>query len=277
MKRLLPPVLLLPLLLTSWLLARPALGAEVMYLANEGVLVRDGETSIAFDPLFRYRSDYYQMVPLALERAMLLGTAPFEDLDAVFVSHHHGDHFAANLILRLLEARESVQLFAPAQAVMDLARLEPPESVMARVHNVELGEGEAPWRFERAGLAVAAVRIPHAGWPNRRLDIQNLAFRVTLADRTTVLHLGDADPRTLHFSLFETLWEDGATTLAMPPYWFFLSEEGRLVINGILRPQRAVGVHIPADPAERPSALEAYEVFTEPGERLLLNQEPAPN
>lgn len=247
------------------------MAAEAIYLANEGVMVRDGDTTIVFDPLFRYRSDYYQAVPVALERALLQGQTPFEDLDAVFVSHHHGDHFSAQLMLRLLVARPTLRLFAPAQAVMDLARLDPPDGVMARVTNVDLAEGASPFRHEEPGLAVAAVRIPHAGWPNRRLDIQNLAFRVTLAGRTTVLHLGDADPRSLHFTPHADLWAESDTSLALPPYWFFLSGEGLAVMNDVLAPDRAIGVHIPASPAERSPSLAGFEVFTTPGERVELN------
>ena len=42
-------------------------------------------------------------------------------------------------------------------------------------------------------IALTAFRVPHSGWPTRRLDIENLVFQVTLNNETTVAHFGDAD------------------------------------------------------------------------------------
>jgi glyoxylase-like metal-dependent hydrolase (beta-lactamase superfamily II) len=88
-----------------------------MYLANAGVLVAHGETKIAFDPIFRVSFGSYLLMSEELERSLFAGEPPFDGLDAVFISHNHGDHFSAADILRFMTTHQSLELFAPEQAV----------------------------------------------------------------------------------------------------------------------------------------------------------------
>ena len=75
----------------------------VQYLANEGVMITHGETSILFDPLYDNSYGQYQMVPQPILDAIFAGESPYDSVDAVFVSHFHGDHFSASEMLRLLK------------------------------------------------------------------------------------------------------------------------------------------------------------------------------
>ena len=75
------------------------------YLGNEAVMVERGDTKIVFDPLFREDYGQYQRVPAEIEAALMAGTAPFDGIDAVFISHYHDDHFDPALMLDYLEKR----------------------------------------------------------------------------------------------------------------------------------------------------------------------------
>ena len=242
------------------------------YLANASVLVTHGDTSVVFDPLFRNDFGQYALVPPATERALFAGAAPFDGLDAVFVSHYHEDHFSAADVMRLLEVRPDLRLFAPAQAVagMRAVSAERLAAVASRVHAIALADRDAPITLEQGALVVEAVRIPHSGWPTRQQDTENIAFRVTLDDATTVVHLGDADTSEAHFARDGAYWGRRRTNVALPPYWFFLNDEGRRVLNTRLNAARAIGVHVPAAvPAEagrRDRELRGHELFTTPGE-----------
>ena len=90
------------------------------YLANAGVLVARGETKVVFDPLFRNDYGRFRLVPQALERALFDGTPPMDGIDAVFVSHLHGDHFTAAPTLAYLRAQPAVRLYAPSQVIAAL-------------------------------------------------------------------------------------------------------------------------------------------------------------
>jgi L-ascorbate metabolism protein UlaG (beta-lactamase superfamily) len=246
--------------------AATAGAATAQYLANAAVLVTNGGTKVVFDPLFRNDFGSYERVPDALERALFAGEPPFDGLDAVFISHYHEDHFSA------VEARPDVRLYAPAQAVAGMreiasARL---DAVMSRVHAVALQYRDDPVSLEQGPLLVEAVRVPHSGWPARQQHVENIAFRVTLDTATTVVHLGDADASDAHFEADGAYWRKRRTDLALPPYWFFLSDGGRQVLARRIAAARSIGMHVPADvpsrPADRAAELREHELFTEPGE-----------
>ncbi len=246
--------------------------ARATYLANEGVLIARGDAKILFDPLFDNAFGQYQLLPRDMEKKLFAGDAPFDGIDAVFVSHAHGDHFSSALMLSYLRAQTGVMLYAPMQAVSALRRESKngDASIFDRVVGLAIDVGDPAIELENNGISINAVRIPHSGWPNRMTDIENLAFRVTLDDKITVVHLGDADPSLEHFRRQSDYWRRRQTDLALPPYWFFLSDEGEAVLAEEIKPGFAVGVHVPErmpdDPADRPADLQGYDLFTEPGE-----------
>ena len=252
--------------------AAAPVSAKAQYLANASVLVTHGDTKVVFDPLFRNDFGQYALVPAQTERALFEGTAPFDGLDAVFVSHYHEDHFSAVDVLRLLEARPGLRLFAPAQAVAGMREVsaERLAAVASRVHAIALAYQDAPVTLEQGSLMVEAVRIPHSGWPTRQQQVENIAFRVTLDAATTVVHLGDADTSDAHFARDDAYWHRRKTHVAFPPYWFLTNDEGRRVLDRRIAAARSIGVHVPANvpsqPDRRDPELRGHELFTVPGE-----------
>lgn len=244
----------------------------VRYLANEGVMITHGDTTILFDPLFADSYGQYQMVPQNVLDAIFAGTAPFDGVDAVFISHFHGDHFSASEVLRLLQVRREIQLYAPAQAVAEMRRIatSDDEGIFDRITIFDLDYGDAPVFVRQEGLLIEAVHVPHSGWPTARTDVQNITFRVTLEDTSTVLHLGDADARLVHFEQDQNYWDERRIDLAFPPYWFFLSDDGREILENRINIRNSIGIHVPARfgdaPSSVPDELLGDDLFTRPGE-----------
>lgn len=274
-KRLAGPLVLLFFLFGTAFAKAPESSTPVstaQYMANEGLMVVQGETKIVFDPLFRNSYGQYQLLPKHMEEALFAGEPPFDGIDAIFVSHYHGDHFSPADILRLLKAQPAIRLYAPSQAVKGLREVAGAEDevVFDRVTAVELAYRDAPVALEMAGLLIEAVRIPHSGWPTGRLDVENISWRVTLNETTTVLHMGDADPNDVHFERDAAYWDKRHTHMAFPPYWFFSSTYGPSVLKYRIKPGHSVGVHVPVSiskiPSLRPAALRSHDLFTEPGE-----------
>jgi L-ascorbate metabolism protein UlaG (beta-lactamase superfamily) len=254
----------------------PGPKARAHYLANEGVLIATDRTKIAFDPLFRNDFGSYQLLPAPLERALFAGDPPFAGLDAVFISHYHEDHFSPADVLRLLKERKEIRLYAPVQAVAQMKSLSGEgDDVFSRVFEIRLEYKDPPISIDAGGLVVEAVRIPHTGWPERALDVENIAYRVTLDESTTIVHLGDADARDVHFEKDAPYWERRPLDMAFPPFWYFQSDEGRQVLEERLKAKHAVGVHVPTEMtnlAERPSDLAGYDLFVSPGETRDIPQ-----
>ena len=56
------------------------------YLANEGVLITNGEVKVLFDPLFDNSYGLYQLLPTDMQEALFAGTPPYDGIDAIFIS-----------------------------------------------------------------------------------------------------------------------------------------------------------------------------------------------
>lgn len=261
-------------------------GPYAEHIANSGVLVVDGDTKILFDPLFHNSYNNYRLPSDEQRNAILKSTAPYDNIDAIFISHAHGDHFSARDMLLWLTNNPDGLLIAPEQAVekfkfsdgFDETLWE--EKMADRVIGLEFAFGDDPKTIKlkrgikkddkQSGLSlkIDSVRIPHAGWPGRA-DVENLVYRVTLNDNATVIHMGDADPNDVHYAPYEDLWAAKQTHMGFPPYWFFSSPEGRMILKDRLRINEAIGMHVPVKvPAELPQLREEFGLgfFSKPGE-----------
>ena len=269
-------ICLLLLSLSSWATAAGEPSPRAHYIANMGAMIERGETKVLFDPLFSNHYGTYEPVPAEVEAALLAGTEPWDGIDAVFISHHHGDHFDPATVLELLRAQPTIELFGPEQAAAAIRNLvtDTDDALLKRVHGLSLENGEAAIDIELGSLLVEAVRIRHAGWPENHADIENLVFRVTLDSETTVMHLGDADPVDEHYAKAPEHWQERHTHFAMPPYWFFYSDEGRQILEDRIGASHATGMHVPIDvpddPASRREELQDVDLFTKPGETRAI-------
>lgn len=250
--------------------AHPESPTQTTYLGNEGIMVSDGHTTILFDPLYPNGFGTYQMVPETMRQDLMAGAAPYDNVDAIFISHMHPDHFSVDEVIAYLQAHPDVRLFAPAQAV-DWMREETEDTeIFDRVTPVGLERLDAPLSFTEGDLTVDVVRIPHAGWP-ARAEVSNLVWRVTLSDGITVMHLGDADPRDEHYAPHDAHWMVKRTDTAYPPYWFFTAGDGPQILSTRLNTLKATGIHVPI---ELPADLFATgaDFFHTPGETRLLRK-----
>jgi L-ascorbate metabolism protein UlaG (beta-lactamase superfamily) len=239
------------------------------YLGNEAVMVENESIKILFDPFFHNNYGQYQLVPEEIRQALFNNQAPYDNIDAIFVSHAHGDHFAADDMLKYLIDHPHTKFIAPNQAVDKLLalnnKIKNGQSIINQTISIDLNREDKPKRIEIDGLLIEAVRIPHAGWPGRA-EISNLVFRVTLNKNVTVMHMGDADPNDLHFKQYESYWKENLTNTAFPPYWFFASKQGPFILNERINTEQSVGIHVPVNvPDSLKKTGKAY--FSKPAEQ----------
>jgi len=250
---------------------------QAHYLANSGVMIARGETKILFDPFFRNDYGQYDLVPAELEAALFAGETPWGGIDAIFVSHHHGDHFDPAVVMDFMRRWPKVQLYAPQQAVGALLAVDAANSdaLLQRIHSLALQRDSAPAHLEIEGLIIEAVRIAHGGWPGRHADVENLVFRVTLDNAATVMHLGDADAGSEHYEPHRSYWRERGTDLALVPVWLMLTDKGRFVLEEHIDADQEIGVHVyknvADEPENRSAQFEGLDIFTRPGETRDFN------
>lgn len=270
--RIRPLLASLAALLTGVAHAHPKPG-EVTYLANEAVMVVSGDQTILFDPFYGQTFNTYRQVPEPMRTDMLAGEGMFDGVDAIFVSHAHADHFAAETMLAYLGDHPGVRLYAPGQAVTMMEDLgEIHDAIRNRITAINLDYGDDPLRLDEGDLTIEVVRIPHAGWPApERARVQNYVFRVSLGE-DTVMHMGDADPDLQHFMPLDNHWQARRTDLAMPPYWFHSGETGREILDNVINSDASVGVHVPVV-VPLDLVMTGRDFFQTPGETRTLSHD----
>ena len=239
------------------------------YLGNEALLVTFNETKILFDPFFHNAYNSFQLVPKEIQEALFAGEAPYNNIDAIFISHAHGDHFSASDVLKYLTLFPKTQLVAPAQAVDQILKLAEDSEIEKQILSLSLNYQDPPINRRLAKFSFDAVRIPHAGWP-QRADVANLVYRVSLEDEITVMHLGDADANDTHFEPLIEHWQARLTHMAYPPFWFFTTEAGPMIVATRINAKKSIGIHVPIEVPEKLEKSGA-EFFNKPGETRTLN------
>lgn len=239
--------------------------AQAHYLANEGVLFTQGDLKILFDPIFDNGFGNFPLVPEEMRTAMFAGEAPFDGVDAIFVSHAHGDHFAAVDTNTYLKAHPAVRLVAPQQAIDFMREAEGWDaSFLDRVTAFSMALDEEAHSFAIGNVAVQAMRVVHTGnWP----DVHNMVYRVTLDSHASVMHLGDADGAENNFSVHRAMLDKEATNMAFVPFWWL--DKGPSNAQTLTNADRVVGIHVSI---EVPVWLQqsGADYFDEPGETRTI-------
>lgn len=267
-------------LLAITLLASPAFAHDrsadhgcARYLGNEGILITSGDSKILFDALYAENYGQYALVPEATHQALIEGQPPYDGVDALFVSHVHGDHFSAAPTLEYLRAHPEVTFYASQQVIDVLREAAGDDLPEAPLKAFALNAGDPAQTVTAGSLDIDVVRIPHSGG-ERTASVQNLAFRVSLDNDLTVLHLGDADPNDSLFAPHQAHWDKKSLDAAFPPYWFFGSEDGHAILNERLKANQNIGIHVPIEAEGKGDEWRERfngDLFTDPGEIRALS------
>lgn len=243
----------------------PALGqtTEALYLGNEGVLVTRGETKVLFDAIFTESfGDLYALVPPATVDAMMRGQAPFDGVDAIFVSHIHPDHFSSVRMIEYLRANPRVRLYAGQDVIGAIiaAGVSVYDPLIQRMERIFLLPDGRPAQFTMENLEIEAFPVRH----HRQPLMLHLAFRVTLNAASTVLHIGDADADEAIYAAYEADFGTRTTDALFAPSWLLRDPQTLVMLERRIRPRATIGVHVPLDPTRRGDAT--GDLFVTPGE-----------
>lgn len=260
-----------PFALWIWLLACPALAfgqdtepVTVTYIANEGVLISQGDTQVLIDALHNPYRPVYLHTPRALLDRMMQGTAPFTSVDVMLVSHIHRDHFDGALVAGYLQRQPEVTLFAAPQ-VVDSVLTYVPTSAQAttRIKQATYQTGTTS-SFAAGDAQITLGKIAHGS--QRWHWIQNVGHIVEVGG-LRFLHIGDPAYGEADFEALNIL--DANIDVAILPSWFLTETRGQRVIQDHIQPNALIAVHVsPAQAAEVTAKVARFypdaKVFTTP-------------
>jgi L-ascorbate metabolism protein UlaG (beta-lactamase superfamily) len=206
---------------------------EVTYIANEGFMISMGSTNVLIDAL--PRSKYYLNPSDSMSARLMNGIPPFDKVDYVLVTHHHPDHFNAEMISRFLLNHPAAQLIASSETCNELIG----DSLAAKRHSgidLKMG-GHQTVRGDRAEIVV--LRLNHVG----AADLSNFAF-VVRSNGYTFVHVGDARLSFNEEYLRTVDWGSYSVDLLFIEY-FDESSETWDIVEKTIRPKHVILMHVP--------------------------------
>ncbi len=223
--------------------------ASLTYLANEGVMLRQGETAVVIDGVHRFYGEPYDVLPEAEQERLESGQGDYAEIDVLLATHRHGDHVHPAAVLRHLRANSSASFVAAEQVTRELAALPGAEAVKARVRGVDWRVG-ASETLEVGGVRIELLGLRHAG--ERHASVASLGVVVTLGE-VRVAHFGDAEGSAENLAPFGLAQR--RLTGAVVPAWWVLDGDSREVIREEIAPETLFLAHVDATDPEAPARL----------------------
>ncbi|MER6980929.1 MBL fold metallo-hydrolase [Streptomyces carpinensis] len=225
--------------------------AEILFIGNATLLIRYGELTLLTDPNFLHRGQLahlgYGLVSRRLtEPAMDVADLPHQDLDAVVLSHLHGDHFDR-------VARRGLDRGLPFVTTPHASR------ILQGLFGFHRATGLRTWQTQTVLHGDSSVRITslpgrHAPGPARALLPPVMGSLLEFGDRS-------GEVRLILYLTGDTLMYDGLREIAerCPDIHLAVLHLGGTTLPGglvvtmdaeqgadlldLLRPRRALPIH----------------------------------
>ncbi|MDX1408739.1 MAG: MBL fold metallo-hydrolase, partial [Saprospiraceae bacterium] len=168
-----------------------AVNAEVTItrLANEGVILDDGETRIMIDGLVVEPYALYGGLPPELAQQFATATGIFADIDVALASHKHHDHNQPQFACNFLKASEKTKLVTSIQVIeLVRERCRPLVQTSSRVGAIDPRYAQ-PVELPIGSAKVKVFLLSHGTGKYARL--QNFGHLVDMGG-VRILHIGDA-------------------------------------------------------------------------------------
>lgn len=225
---------------------RPEKSIKVTYIANEGVLIESAQKRVLIDGLHRIYKDAYAYPPDELRSLLENARSPYDKIDLLLVSHIHGDHFHPKSVGLHLSNNPKTKLAASGQVISEIIKeFGEFDSINPQIQTVT-HRWKTSSEFDFDGINVKFLGLRHANERFKR--IENFGHLIQIGGKT-ILHIGDADMTGENFSTFGLRNEN--IDLAFIPFWFLMSEEGRLLVKNQIGPKHIVAVHVSPDGAKK--------------------------
>ena len=164
---------------------------SITYIANCGFMVEIDSKKILIDALFKEGFNHYTVPDSSTLEKLILGKYPFNDVDLVFITHKHADHFDPEMLISFMLRNPGAKLICPKQVIELLNQHDIGyNKIKSNIINAspELYRSEL---IKIDGVEIYACLLMHGHVNNK--DIQNIAYLVSYNGKS-VFHTGDADP-----------------------------------------------------------------------------------
>lgn len=211
---------------------------EITYLANEGFLVRAGQTMVLIDALIGDGLRGYATLDRPTRERLESAQPPYDGVDLVLASHIHRDHFNAGSVARFLKANTTAQFVSTKDAARAVLEAAGASDLGERVHGYWPQEGAREQHRVR-DVELTLFNLHHG---RERPRTQNLGLLLRICG-ITVLHIGDTEADA-HEMLTAGLM-DLRPDVGLLPSWFLRPSRWSDTTTTVIKPLSIVAMHLP--------------------------------
>ncbi len=240
---------------------------KLTYICNQGVLLEENGAKLLIDAPTRPESyepkHRYLCTTQTQNRALEMGVAPFDGLEAMLFTHTHGDHFWDEAVAERLSRDARVHACVPYSETEFLSALQ--TAAFENLHWLHPDSMGMPREFVFGPFRVTAFPTRHIG--SMFAGEVHFAYLVSCGEQR-VFHAGDTIPNE---ALYARLALAGsAVTLAVLPFTYVSLPSGVKVTSELIRPKRIAAVHFPCPQYDDENWIESTIDRYEHRTRLLL-------
>lgn len=222
---------------------------NITYIANEGFLLQSDHHKVLIDALFDESYGAFLMPDKTVLQNIQQSVAPFDSIDALFLSHYHKDHCNPVLINQYLAKHPTVPLVTskPSLVFIDgdcfgFVTKQAQFREMTPAANQSVNKTVA-------GMPVTAYGLKHLTYLRNGIDLEQYMFNISFLidmDGVKVFHSGDIMPDA--FARYLTLHKGWQlhTDVAFLYYKILEADPKELKrVFDVLHPRYIIPMHIP--------------------------------
>jgi L-ascorbate metabolism protein UlaG (beta-lactamase superfamily) len=212
---------------------------ELIYIANSGICIRHKDRTVVIDGVHTQTPQPYYPVHIKTIEKMLLNKEPFQNIDLMFFTHHHTDHFDAEATNEILKRNKHIQLIATRTVLDMLAACDNyNEMLSAQIRPLSVPQYKSI-QMNLRGIPCEVTSLLHDGEIYQ--GVENYSYLFELKNKL-FLHVGDAQASLNNFES-AGLFERHVDYLIVP-FPFIGLRAGRKIITQI-DPQKVIVTHLP--------------------------------
>ena len=254
---------------------------SVTYVANDGFLYETKTGKILIDAIFGgIKGNWCDQPSDSVSNLMLNGIVPFNNIDAVLITHYHSDHFNGPMVISFLRNNKKPVLICPSQ-VNDMLKKNPGYADVAdRILSLR-SDKQFDTLLTVNKVNIRTLRFNHGSFletdsaTGKQYDlhsgVENLGYIIE-SDGFSLFHSGDCSfSDKSHFESY--LFGDKKFDMVFLDRTF-LRKEGQEIMNSLIHTKDIVFMHIePARGEYYKSIIKevpGLSVFTNKMEKKLI-------
>lgn len=217
----------------------PKINAKLTFLANSGVMIEYEDRKIMVDAVHTQKVAPYSEVSEEVIEQMILNREPYGNIDMLFFSHHHPDHFDAYTTNEMLKRNKHIQVVCSLTCASRIGSQRNFSPVLeSQIRRIELADYTSV-SFNIKNLPFTATALPHDGEVYR--GVKNYVYTFSLG-RRTLMHVGDSYAARRNFEA-AGLYGKHVDYLIVP-FPFIGLKDGRDIISS-MKPRKVFVCHLP--------------------------------